>query len=117
MNMEDMFHEVNRQVADRIMEHILPKAIETHAAREWKNCNCSYCVTKRNATVNIAHCVYPEGFVRPLANEKLVYRGIDPLTFKAILYIKNCEPWEYKKIIRNDLRKQYRNKLKKLCNQ
>jgi len=116
MNTEEMFQEVDRRVADGIMEHLLPKAIHIHTIREWKNCDCSFCVTKRRATFDIAHCVYPKEFIRPTFN-KLVCRALDSVTFEPIQRVADYEPWEIKDFLRKDLRKQYQNKLKELCNE
>lgn len=117
MNTEEMLQEVDRRVADGLMEHLLPKAIQNHTVREWKDCTCSYCVTKRKATIDIANINYPHGFTRPIIKtNKSSARYIDPTTFLPSTKEVDADPWEIKQYLRTELRKQYRNKLKELCN-
>ena len=102
MNTEEMFQEVDRRVADGIMEHLLPKAVQIHAVREWKNCDCSYCETKRRATHDIMWIKYPNDF--------------DYSTMFSI-YEHDYNRGEIKEFRREALRIHYRNKMKELYNE
>lgn len=102
MSTKEMLQEVDRRVADGIMEHLLPKAIHIHTIREWENCDCSFCVTKRRATHDIRRIKYPIDF--------------DHSTMFSI-YEHDYDHGEIKEFRRESLRNHYRNKLKELCNE
>lgn len=118
MNTEEMFQEVDRRVTDGFLEHLLPKAINKHANSKsnYRNCDCNYCLMKKQATRNIAHVVFPVGCERPKIDVGIV-TSIDPITFDPIVIGGECNPWEVKDILRKSLREHYRNKLKELCNE
>lgn len=104
MNTEDMLHEVDRRVADGLMEHLLPKAIERHgkSKTEFRQCDCNYCKTKWKATIDIANASYP--------------RDYSPSSHISI-FDTDYEFWEIKRARREGLRDHYRAKLKALINE
>ena len=104
MNTEEMLQEVDRRVANGIMEHLLPKAIERHgkSKTEFRNCDCSYCKTKSKATSDIGNVSYPRDYSIP--------RNLS-------LFDSEYEYWEIKNMRRDDLRNHYRAKLKALINE
>jgi len=101
MNTVEMFREVERRVSDGLMEHLFPKATHFHTLREWRDCDCSFCETKRKATRDIAIIEYPRDF-----------------DFSTIRSTRGYElsQGEKKEIRRAALRKHYRTKLKEVYN-
>lgn len=106
MNTEEMLQEVDRRVADGIMEHLLPKAIEQHgkSKTEFRNCDCSYCKTKWKATSDIAHMIFPTDYSTSTSDRLSIFDG-------------EYEYWEIKNMRRDSLRNHYRAKLKALINE
>lgn len=103
MNTEEMLQEVDRRVADCILEHLLPKAVARHSTSktQFRECDCSYCKVKTQATRNIAHVIYPVDYSH--ANHQSIWEH-------------DYEYWEIKQARRNSLRNHYRNKLKEIYN-
>ena len=103
MNTEEMLQEVDRRVADCILEHLLPKAVARHSTSktQFRECDCSYCKVKTQATRNIAHVVYPVDYSH---------------TNHQSIWEHDYEYWEIKQARRNSLRNHYRNKLKEIYN-
>lgn len=117
MNREEMMQEVNRRTSDQLMDHLFAKAKHLHGNREWKDCDCSFCKLKKEATFNVGHIVFPKDCVRPVFNDGKISH-IDPETFLPVVSGGELlEPWEKKDILRENLRNYYRNKLKELCNE
>ena len=49
--------EVERRLADRFLPVLMEKLENSHARREFsRECDCSYCLTKRLATYNLKFC-------------------------------------------------------------
>ena len=106
MNTVEMFQEVDRRVADGIMEHLLPKAKQYHTTRGWRSCDCSFCATKRRATYDIGLCKIDTNY----------QSDFDYRTMFSIFE----HDYDYKQIRefrREALRTYYRNKLKGLYNE
>ena len=102
MNTEEMLQEVDRRVADGLVEHLLPKAVERHgrSRKQYRSCDCNYCRTKAIATRDIAWLNFP--------------RDYKPVSYSAN---PDYDFWEIKTLRRKHLREHYRNKLKELINE
>lgn len=53
MSVDAVLEEVNRRVADKIVPRLLDRAVNNHASREWRECQCLYCDLKRRATHDV----------------------------------------------------------------
>lgn len=103
MNTEEMLQEVDRRVADGLVEHLLPKAIHRHSnsKKTFRDCDCSFCKAKWKATSDIANMKFPLG-----------YSPEDRFS----IFEHDYEYWEIKRFRRDGIRNFYREKLKELIN-
>lgn len=104
MKTADLLKEVDRRVADGLLEHLLPKAVERHgkSKKNFRECDCNYCKAKWKATFDIANMKFPVGY--SVSDHMSIFDG-------------EYEYWEIKRMRRDGLRDHYRNKLKELINE
>ena len=104
MNTEEMLQEVDRRVADvPFLEHLLPKAVARHSTSktQFRECDCSYCKVKTQATRSISNMVYPIDY------------GVNN---HMSIWDRDYAIREIKRARRDSLREHYRNKLKEVYN-
>jgi hypothetical protein len=114
MNTKEMLEEVDRRVSENFLEHLLPAAINRHVLQSRKNhreCDCSYCNTKKEASYFIGNVSYPKDYV--LTDEDRV--SLEQISAYPTYYLEyKPDVYYLKKMRRAKLRQFYRAKLKAL---
>lgn len=54
MNLESLRAAISEQATAALIPRLIDRAKALHARREWRQCGCAWCRTKRDATVAIA---------------------------------------------------------------
>jgi len=108
MTREEMMQEVDRRTSDLLMDHLFARSTELHAKQEWRDCDCTFCKEKRNATHYVGLAAYP-----PRYDGERPRRGagwfIDPETFEISEPDVNLID-----VKRDAIRKWYRQRLSDL---
>lgn len=111
MNRTEMMQEVDRRVTDRLMGHLVTATKHSHK-RGWRDCPCTWCSTKRSATLRIGLIDLPRDVALPEVTLAEIRKEINDW---------DGEPWEarkaVKKIRRDYMRQYYRTQLERLENE